>query len=118
MNMRACFGNLFPKICYFSLINTKGFQMKFITFFLQISKDSNRPYYTPARWVNGLTVPGKKKGTTITLSSVENDKNGRDLPEGTPSAILPDVDADASNLPEKISWDVAARKTVALREQS
>ena len=91
--------------------------MNFITFFLTVSKDSNRSYYTPARWVNGLTVPGKKKGSTVALSSVENGSKGK-LPAGTPSAILPAVDVDTDNLPEQISWDVAARKTVAFTEQS
>ena len=91
--------------------------MKFITFFLSISK-SGRSYYTPARWTNDLSVPGIKKGTSIALSSVENDKNGRDLPDGTPSAILPAIDTEVSNLPEKISWDVASSKTVSFTEQS
>ena len=91
--------------------------MNFITFFITVSKDSNRSYYSPARWTNGQTVPGKKKGSSIALSCVENGSKGK-LPEGTPSAILPAVDVDTDNLPEKISWDVANRKTVAYTEQS
>tara|TARA_R110002020_G_scaffold138974_2_gene309638 strand:- start:135 stop:410 length:276 start_codon:yes stop_codon:yes gene_type:complete len=91
--------------------------MNFITFFLTVSSDSSRSYYTPARWTNGLSVPGKQKGSKIDLSSVENGSKGK-LPAGTPSAILPAVDVDTSNLPEKISWDVAKQTTVAFTEQS
>jgi len=91
--------------------------MEFITFFLTVSRDTARAYYTPARWTNGLSVKGND-GKPVSLSSVENGSAQRTLPTGTPSAILPDADADASNLPEKISWDVAKRTTVSFREQS
>jgi len=89
----------------------------FITFFLTVSKDSGRSYYSPALWSNGHSVKGND-GKPIGFSGVENGSNGKQLPAHTPSALLPDADVDPSNLPEKISWDVAKRTTVAFVEQS
>ncbi len=82
-----------------------------------MSRDSGRPYYSPARWTNGHTIPGLD-GKKVPVSGVENGSNEKELPPNTPSALLPDGDVDASNLPEKISWDVAKRTTAPFVEQS
>ena len=84
--------------------------MDFITYFLTISPNTQRPYYTPALWTKH-SVPGKD-GTPVAVNAVVNGSQGK-LPEGAPSAILPAADADHKNLPEKISYDTANSKPVA-----
>ena len=91
--------------------------MEFITFFLTISKDSGRSYYSPARWTNGHSIKGID-GKKVSVSGVENGSKDKQLPPNTPSALLPDGDVDASNLPEKISWNVKKQTTVPFVEQS
>jgi hypothetical protein len=81
--------------------------MNFITFFLTISPNTQRLYYTPALWTQH-TVKGND-GKAITVSAVENGSQGK-LPDGTPSAILPSADADRKNLPEKVSYDSSTGK--------
>ena len=90
--------------------------MNFITYFLTISPNTQRPYYTSALWTKH-SVPGKN-GKPVALSAVDNGGNQGRLPEGAPSAILPAADADHKNLPPKISYDTATSKVVAFVEQA
>ena len=85
--------------------------MNFITYFLTISPNTQRPYFTPAVWTKH-SVPGKN-GKPVALNAVDNGGNRGKLPEGAPSAILPAADADHKNLPAKISYDTATSKVVA-----